>query len=260
MHRGMTFIGVFLLISVALAPLSAAADRPARLKIDPAAIQATTFYDGATVKVRAEAPTGYELAIVCSGQKAPIELRRKGKVLGLLWMNVGDVSFESLPTMYQLQTTAPLAELGSGAALDALNIGYPALMRVSEPKGCGSDTQLLFGELVKLKEGEGLFSSSPGVLKPRTESSDISLVETSLRIPAKAPPGGYQVRLVGFKDGHGQLLATAELKISQVGTAAFISSLASQHGLLYGILAAVIAVLVGLLTGFVFGLGSKGGH
>ena len=252
---------LFIALLIISLPLPAAfAGWDGRLKIDPAVIEATTFYSGATVEISAEVPEGYKLAVVCNGRGAPVELNRKGKVLGALWMNVGDVSFERVPVMYQLQTSDRLDKLASQDVLNRLQIGYPALLTGSSAKEVSSDAESIFGELIKLREREGLFSMDEGTLKTSTESSGGSHLETTVRVPAKAPPGDYRVRVLGFKDGRGELLAAGKLKITQVGTAAFISSLAQQHGLLYGILAAVIAVVVGLLTGIVFGLGSKGGH
>jgi uncharacterized protein (TIGR02186 family) len=258
MLKEMISITGLLILSLAL-PASAA-DLQGRLKIDPATVEATTFYDGANVRVNAEVPEGYEIAVVCRGKEAPVELKRKGRVLGVLWMNVGDVSFERIPTMYKVQTSASLDELAEHNVLSELEIGYPALLTRSSPKGSGFDAGTIFDELVKLKKDEGLFSVEQGFLKLHSGSPGRKRVETVFRVPAKAPPGDYQVRVMGFKDGRGELLASGELKITQIGTAAFISSLARQHGLLYGILAAFIAVVVGLLTGVVFGLGSKGGH
>jgi hypothetical protein len=85
-------------------------------------------------------------------------------------------------------------------------------------------------------------------------------VSTEFHLPAKTPPGEYRILAHGFAGGEGRLLGTAQLRVVQVGMAASIRTLATEHGLLYGILAVAVAIVVGLLTGVLFGLGSKKAH
>jgi hypothetical protein len=88
----------------------------------------------------------------------------------------------------------------------------------------------------------------------------LARVWTEARLPAKTPPGEYQILVHGFDGENGTLLGTVPLRVVQVGMAASIQNLATQHGLQYGILAVVVAIAVGLLTGVLFGLGSKKAH
>jgi len=82
----------------------------------------------------------------------------------------------------------------------------------------------------------------------------------TVHLPALAPEGDYRFRLIGFREGRGEILAEKMLRLHEVGTVASMKSLAREHGLLYGIVAVATALAAGLLTGFLFDLGSKGSH
>jgi len=61
------------------------------LLVDPPRVSARLFYHGETVRVLGSVPGGHEVAIVIRGSEAPVELKLKGKVGGIIWANVGDV-------------------------------------------------------------------------------------------------------------------------------------------------------------------------
>ncbi len=230
------------------------------LSIEPPRVEAGMFFDGATVTVSADVPGDVPVAMACIGGDGSVALNRKGKVLGLIWMNVGEVEFRDTPGLYLLNTSTELDRLAPPGTLTALGVGYEALeARASaepEPRDRGS----LFRELVRLRESEGLYSVSEGTVERSLSAGGMTHVSTQFHLPAKAPQGEYSVLVYGFPMGEGAIMAKGTLELQQVGAAAFISKLATEQGLLYGILAVAVAVVVGLLTGMVFGLGSKKAH
>lgn len=230
------------------------------LKIDPRQIEVRTFYSGTTVGVEGVIPVGYEAAVACVGKTDTIELKKKGRVLGILWMNVGDVVFEDVPSFYVLNTSTKLSALASPPILKELQIGYPAIEAQTIRSAVDRERHELFQELLKLKESERLYSYEEGGVQLEPEEEGAVRLWAQCFLPAKAPSGNYDVRLFVFQGGRGELLHNVRLGVTQVGATAFISSLAQHRGLLYGVLAVVIALVVGLLTGFVFGLVSKTGH
>ena len=229
------------------------------MKIDPAEVSVNTFYSGVTVYVEGTIPAGYDAAILCSGEEGSVALKRKGKVLGLLWMSVGDVVFENVPSVYVLSTSGPLSGLAPSPVLEKLGVGYPALeSRVVQSSGqTGLDRD--FGEFLKLKESENLYSYHEGGVELEPGPSGTMRVSAECLMPTKTPWGEYEVRLFGFKAGIGELLRAERLQVVPVGMTARISNLAQNHGLLYGILAVIIALGVGLLTGLAFARMSKKG-
>lgn len=230
---------------------------PETVSVDPPEVVAGMLYGGTTVRVSARVQPGVTVAIVCRGENAPVALREKGKVLGVLWMNVGEVRYEEIPELYLLRTSTDLDHLAPASERERLDIGFAAL-RASIPSGGGTDEDI-FGELVRLKQRDGLWETAVNTVAMRTDAEG-TVVVTDFQLPVKAPPGTYRVLVFTFAAGRGELAGSAEFRIRQGGVPAFIAQLATGHGLLYGVLAVVVAVAMGLLTGFVFGLGSRKGH
>lgn len=230
------------------------------MRVDPTEIGVNLFYKGASVDVEGVVPSGYDVAVVCTGQKGSIELKRKGKVAGFLWMNVAELVFEDVPSLYLLSTSAALDELAPAPVLEELGVGYAALeSRVRRsPDRTVQDAD--FREFLKLKESERLYSYEEGGVELEAGPDRAMHVSVECWLPTKAPWGEYEIRLLGFKAGRGELLRTERLELGPVGVTARISTLATRQGLLYGIFAVVIALGVGLLTGLAFGLASKKGH
>jgi hypothetical protein len=71
-------------------------------------------------------------------------------------------------------------------------------------------------------------------------------------LPAKVPPGEYQVRLSVIKDGRLMGQKTAKFRVKMVGFPALFASLAYEHAAFYGILAVIIAIATGFIMGFLF--------
>jgi uncharacterized protein (TIGR02186 family) len=246
--------------SLLLAAAGAAAQENAgtagAVSLEPREILAGMFYDGDVVLVRADVPAAAGIVVLCRGAEGPLHVRKKGKALGILWLNVGDASWDSVPDVYLLRSSASLETLAPAPELERLGIGTASLRTRAQP-GPGADS--LFGELVRLKEKDGLWDVTTGTVEIRP-GTDGALALAELPVPVKAPPGRYEVTVYAFADGRGALVGSGSFEVKQGGVPAFIASLASEHGLLYGVLAVVVAVAVGLLTGVVFGLGSKKGH
>ena len=255
-------VGAILCSPLQEAPV--ATERPAsvELTLEPSDVRAGMFFDGATVRVSALVPEGLGVTISCLGPEGSVVLNRKGKALGLIWMNVGEVEIEGAPALYLLHSSGELGEIATTAALASQGVGYVTLedrVTIGGVPGDGEEGRL-FGEFVSLKESDGLYSTSEGSVESESGPEGLVRVWTELRLPAKTPPGEYQILVHGFAGEDGTLLGTAPLRVVQVGMAASIQNLATQHGLRYGILAVVVAIVVGLLTGVLFGLGSKKAH
>jgi Putative transmembrane protein (Alph_Pro_TM) len=219
-------------------------------------------YNGANIEVGAEVPAGYEAAVRLMSRPERLELKRLGKKAGLLWMGAGTVTFENIPVVYQVLSTAPLADLGPPAMRAQWMLGYESLIPDHAP---GAD---LRGDLVGLKEHGGLFVLREGALMRRGKSASLvapgadapQRLRGTFRLPASAPAGDYSVDLIGFKDQHAVHLASATLHIEHAGAVRIMRHLALDHGTAYGGAASLIAIVVGLLTGVLFRSRSNEGH
>jgi uncharacterized protein (TIGR02186 family) len=236
------------------APCDLAGGAPAKnLSVQPTQVPIGLFYGGAELHVSAELPADMPAVVLIRGDSAPLSVKKKGKVWGVLWMNVGDAAFERVPEVYILASSAPLKDLADEETLDRAGLGYRALARAS-----GGD-EALFGEVVKLAESEGLFSVRDDGVKKRSEAG-VAHLEASLPISARVPAGKYTVQVVGFENGAPRCLGSTPVTLEQTGLAQSLRTIAYDHGLLYGILAVVVALLAGIATGLVFGKGASKGH
>ena len=225
--------------------------------VEPPRVRVRLFYAGTTVHVRAPVPEATDVAVAVVGAVRPLVLERKGKVLRLVWMNVGEVTFEAVPDLLLVRATCPLEELAAPGVLRRLGLAPEAL---GAPSESGTPDDDLFAELVKLKRRDGVWDVAEGGVDLRAGGGGSIIAATDFFLPPGTPPGDYQVLVYAFADGDGERVGEGRLQVVQTGVAAFISSLAKGHGLLYGILAVVVAAAAGLLTGVVFDLGSGKGH
>jgi len=252
----------FLLVAtpadVAAKPVPAACGA---LTASPDQVPIGLLYDGVAIEVRASVPSGSQAAVRLVGERDELVLKRKAKRGGILWMNAGEVSFEGIPVVYQLLTSAPLAELGSAELLAEMQLGYEWLVPAEDANASLRD------ELVKLKERDGLYGiSERGLAEPEDgaklptspasgcEAGDEPQTELAgvVRLPALAPPGDYQVELIAFSGGQASSLGSAPVRLERAGVVRAMYRLAMDHGLLYGCLAVIVAILAGLFTGLIF--------
>ncbi len=246
-----------LLVVLLLASPASRAAPAASILVEPAEVRTDLSFDGATVSVVGSVLEGQQVAVLCRGHGTDLALKRKGKVAGILWMNVGEVHFNDLPSLYLLSTSAPLARLAPPQRLVELGLGFDAVEAHSASAVPPGQRPALVQQLVALKEHEGLFAIHEGTVRLGRGAAGTTLVRAECRLPASTRAGDYEVVLYGFKDGRGQLLGSAPLRVAPRGLCGLIASVVERRPLLHGLLAVVIAIVAGLACGIVFG---RGGH
>lgn len=245
--RGSVLPGV-LACWASIAPATGADARTGSLQltVDPARAEIDLLYSGVDLAVSAEMEPGVDVAVLVTGPTSELVMREQARRWGVFWAPAGEVTFDSVPSLYLLRTTVELESLAPAHVLAELGIGYEAL-RPTLGRGARDD---LFRELIILKESEGLFSSAAARSNATSGGASFQRV---LHIPARAPASTYLVELCVFR--HGRLVDRGEatFELEEAGFVEFVSSLAETHGLAYGIFAVVVAIASGLLVGFLFG-------
>ncbi len=254
MKKVMVFLA-FVAVAVATSWGTGVAEVPS-LHLAPNKIHISAFYNGMKVEATGEIPAGAEAAIRISGRYTELHLKKKGKVAGLLWMNVGDVTIGNVPEVFLV-----FASQGVSKVLDdpALNLGYVYLQKEMELEPANEDKDFIFGEFVKLQERTKTYGIFSDAVEYTGEKEGRRQFKAHLFIPPKMQQGEYKVELFAIKDG--QIVGKTETKLAleQVGFPALITKFAFQHALVYGVVAVIIAVLAGLLMGVLFG-GKGGAH
>ncbi|MBI5640377.1 MAG: TIGR02186 family protein [Nitrospirae bacterium] len=242
-------LGIFATAHTASATLTAKANHDH--------IEVNFFYHGSTVSVSGITDPGTELIIKIASPEGHESLKQKGKVGGILWMNVGTLKFEHVPNLYSIHSTRKLEEMLEQKELDRFVIGLPALNRHAElnPSSGEDEKTKWFGEFVKYKESSKLYASSSGRIEMKEKDGKQSYY-INTEWPYQAPPGDYLVTVYAVKNGKVVETAEAKVNVEQVGLVKTLAGMAKNNAVLYGLISIISALGAGFGVGLVF---KKGG-
>lgn len=230
-------------------------------KNEPNLIAIGTFFNGTQLTVSGKIGVENDIVVIVSGKQEELTLKKKGKALGLLWMNLGDVYFKKIPSLYILYSSKGETEsvASEPKIWKKLGIGFEYLKKEMEIEAPQANRDDLANEFLKLKQKQGLYASHPGEISFGQNSENEKSFTVNIWIPPRIATGEYQVNVVEIH--HGQILDTSrnQLDVKEEGVPLMLSSMAFNHSLLYGFLAVLIAVAAGLAMDFFFGTGKGGG-
>jgi len=216
------------------------------------------FYHGSTVSFSGEADDGTDLVIKIALPDGHQVMKKKGKVGGLLWMNVGTVKFEQTPNFYHIHSTKALDEILEVEEQNKYVIGYSALRKHTEVLPVENDAEKAhwFDEFLKYQENQNLYAISVGKINTNRRGDGIPEYNIMTDWPYQAAPGKYAVTVYAVKDKKIVDQATAEISVEQAGIVKTLSTMAKNRAALYGILSIGIALAAGFGVGMLF---RKGG-
>jgi uncharacterized protein (TIGR02186 family) len=182
-----------------------------------------------------------------------VKINVKGRV-GPFWMNTRQYEVENVPSMYQIQASAPLEQITTPELAEELQIGFETIkgqMKYHILKGTdeGNDAETIFQGLMKIKVEADLYSIDD---TGRIEIKDGKLFSHCFDFPPDAKPGQYNVDYFLIKDKKLVGKATDTIHIKKVGMVAYIAEAAEEQPVVYGICAVLIALGTGLIVGFFF--------
>jgi uncharacterized protein (TIGR02186 family) len=229
--------------------------------LSPKAVDIGTFFNGTKVYLSGHISRDSEVLVRVSGMLQDVALKKKGKVLGLLWMNLGSITIHNAPNLYLVYVSKDLEHLASTQPdkWKELGLGFAAVEKEIDISAAEEESEAIFNEFLKLKESEGLYAIKAGLVRYGARVSGGRSFEAVLEIPPRLTPGKYAVEAFAVKNGSVAARTRADLQVKQVGFPALISALAFKRGALYGVLATVVAIVAGLLIGIIF-KGEKGAH
>ncbi len=231
------------------------------VNIEPSTLLLGTFYRGADIRITGTVPAGSDVVVRFMGVKKDIHLKKKGKVLGLLWMNLDTFTFKGVPNVCLIYSSKDLDSGSLGKKemeSEAWRLSLRALERHIEIEPEPENRGFLIEELIKMKQLEGLYVEEQGV-SIHTKNGDTGAFEAHVKVPSSLTPGKYVIEVYALRDGKIVDSRITPIKAKLVGFPAFLYNLAFKHALLYGLLATIVAILGGLLMGVIFGAG-KGAH
>jgi uncharacterized protein (TIGR02186 family) len=210
------------------------------------------FYHGSTISVRGVSDPGTDLIIKVTSEDGDQTLRKKGKIGGFLWMNVGELKVEHVPKVYFLHSTRNIEDILSREEMNKYVIGYPALEKyVKMNTSDEAQKDRWFNEFVKFKESSNVYATSTGkisLMNKDNEQNYYILTEW----PYQAPPGKYTVTVYAVKDKKVIETATSNVLVEQVGMVKSFANMAKNNAAVYGLIAILAALTAGFGVGLVF--------
>ena len=238
-----------------LAPCWVHAHSLVSIAASPARIVMGAQYDGLNLKVDGTVPAGSDVILRFTGAPDTLHLREKGKIFGMLWMNVGKVTLKNVPKVCLINTSCAFDKMADAATPFRLEALGKAL---GIEKEGGDDRIDIAHELLLLKKHEGLYGESAQGVTLGPDEGPVRSFSAEVKIPSALAPGDYQVEVIAVHNGTLAGRYATSIQAELVGFPKWLSNLAFHNSLLYGILATVIAILSGLAIGLVFQ--GKGAH
>ncbi len=222
---------------------------PINFKLDHYVINIGAFYNGTTVNIKGQVPSDAEVVIRITGHPEELALKKKGKIGGLLWMNVKDITFYNVPNVYMIY-----ASKGADKWLPDENLPFTfaALKQRVKIEPEDEDKNFLYGEFLKLKRKEHTYAEFASSVQFMNDDGKNKEFEATLSVPPKMKKGEYSVDVFALRNGEIIGNGSTKLKICYVGFPGLLDQLAFQHSLIYGILAVLIAIGAGLVIGAIF--------
>ena len=242
-------------------PNALMAAQQVQMKLKPNHIAIGATFNGTSITVTGKIPADSEVLIRLIGHYGDVKLKKKGRALGFLWMNMGAIDFQNVPSVFLLLPSQTLEKFSRGNTdgWRKIGLGFGALEEKAAIIPASEDKKKLFKDFRKLKESAELYGVQGNRVHYGDTEGPMKPFTAVLSIPSDIPQGTYNLQVFAIKDA--SVIASAEEQITaeEVGFPATLSFLAFHHATLYGVLAVVVAIIAGLLTGLVF-KGAKGGH
>ncbi|MFL5298468.1 MAG: TIGR02186 family protein [Phenylobacterium sp.] len=203
-----------------------------------------------------------DVVVIVRGPDEPIRIARKSRVAGL-WVNSRPVVFQGAPGFYIAASTRPLDDIARfgvlrrlGAGVDHLAINAPAEQRVETRYGVrdmvvsrlGADYLDWRRAVIRLKEKDRLYDVDDHGVR----FVDRGLFRAEIALPAEAPIGRYNVRILLFQGGQPVSEKDRTLTVEQVGVERALYLWAHRRPWSYGLAAMAFALSAGWAASSVF--------
>lgn len=193
---------------------------------------------------------GYDLAVVLKGPPENVTTRRKGRFLGVLWVNREAETFYGVPSFYVMSSTDPASELGPRQMLEENSIGasYVNLPMRADSEMPLAERAHFRHAFLRLRKEHGTYVDQPG----KVEFLTPTMFRTTIWLPATTPVGVYTVDTFLLRGG--EMLAQDQkgLTVAKTGFEQMTFDMAHEQPALYGLAAIALAVFTGWLAGVVF--------
>ncbi len=190
----------------------------------------------------------YNIIVTVAGPRETLVVRRKDRVLGI-WTNAESRSFLNAPTYLAVLSNKPVADIAPAELLRRQGIGMYLVPRPALTSAIQSGEHDVFRDaLIRLHQQRKLYVEDPAGVTFLTPN----LFRATIRLPAEAPVGNYEVDVRLFADGAELARAASAREVVKVGIEQFIVNAATNHGILYGLFTTLMALATGWFASVVF--------
>ncbi len=190
---------------------------------------------------------GYNIIVTVAGPREMMVVRRKDRVAGI-WTNAESQSFLRAPAYVAVLSNKPLDEIAPAEMLRRMEVGLNVVPRPYVAAGIQSGEETFRDALIRLRKDRRLFVEDGSAVTFITPN----LFRATIKLPAEAPVGTYDVDVRLFADNVALARATSALEVVKVGIEQFIASAAQNHGVLYGLFTTLMALATGWFASIVF--------
>lgn len=248
---------ISLLVIIGMFIYSGQASAELTIKTNHDHINIDFFYHGSPVSVSGISDPDTDLIIKITSPESHQSLRQKGKVGGILWMNVGTINFENAPSLYFLTSTKKPDDILSKDEMAKDIVGYEALQKHVEltPKKNEDEKTIWFNEFVRYKEHSKLYSVTSGNIT-FSQKNGKQEYYTLFAWPYQAVPNEYTVTVYAVKNNKVIDKAESRVLVEQTGLVKTLAGMAKNNASVYGMLSILVALGAGFVVGLIF---RKGG-
>jgi uncharacterized protein (TIGR02186 family) len=242
---------LLLAVLLLLAPVSGAGAQESPLVADLSDrdIEVSTGFTGADLLVFGATdapigPGGDEILVVVRGPTRPVVVRRKVRVLGVIWVNGPAARFSGVPGFYAIAGTRPAWQiLPEGERLNN-GLGLDALPLVST----GARHPQFRAALLELEKDSGLWLEHAATV----EIGANRLFHVRVPLPAAVPTGEYRVEVLLVRSRRIHTRQELEFRVDRVGAADRIATVAEAQPLVYGVACVLLAAFAGWFGSVLF--------
>ena len=172
----------------------------------------TTGFTGTNVVLFGATDGQGDVVVVVRGPDHDVVVRRKSRVGGI-WMNKRQITFQGVPSYYEIQSSKPLDDIMPPAVQAFHQIGIANLRMGVVEKRSPEDIAEFRAALVRQQQRESLYPPAVG----RVSFLGDRLFHATLNFPANVPTGTYRLEVYLVRNGQVVSGQTSPLVVSQVG-------------------------------------------
>ena len=183
--KNRTGIVIYIFVTLCILTVSAAAAQDAArvTGVEPAAINIGALYNGTVITATGFIPADSEAIVRFIGASCDLHMKEKGKVGGIMWMNLDSITFKGAPSVCLVSSAVDFDSLEAkgGVSIGALRLS--GLKGTVQVEASGGRHENAVEEFLKLKQKEGLYREMFGNISYQSASEGRKTFRADVPIP-----------------------------------------------------------------------------